>query len=64
MKNITNFIFSFLVTALAFTIPILFTLSIVLKWGFAAILITGFPTIVEFLLVMVLIGALLDCVVN
>ena len=64
MKNVTNFICSLLVTALVFEIPVLFTLSIVLKWGFAAVLITGFSTIVEFLSAMVLIGALLDCVIN
>ena len=64
MKNVTNFIFSFLLTALLFTIPVLFVLSIVLKWGLVTILIGGFSTIVEFFYVMVLIGALLDCIFN
>lgn len=64
MKNVTNFICSLLITALVFAIPVLFTLSIVLKWGFAAVLITGFSTVVVFLIAMVLIGALLDCAIN
>ena len=64
MKNVTNFILSFLVTALLFTIPVLFVLSIVLKWGLVAILIGGFSTVVAFFIAMVLIGALLDCVFN
>lgn len=64
MKNVTNFIFSFLLTALLFTLPVLFVLSIVLKWGLVTILIGGFSTIVAFFITMVLIGALLDCIFN
>lgn len=64
MKNVTNFIFSFLLTALLFIFPVLFVLSIVLKWGLAVILIAGFSTIVAFFITMVLIGALLDCIFN
>lgn len=62
MKNITNFICSLLVTALLFMIPILFVLSIVLKMGLVVILVAGFSVIVEFFIIMVLIGALLDCI--
>lgn len=62
MKNVTNFILSFLLTVCLFAIPVVFVLSIALKWGLAIILITGLFTVVEFFVLIVLIGALLDCV--